>query len=404
MMNLYNLLDEINLMRGQSWIRQHEVPMQHTPVLWPDPISHLAQARPDHPVMYFAPEKLAATAARFAAGFRGQVTYAVKANDRLDVLHTLVQAGIDAFDVASPAEIASVRRASATAVLHYNNPVRSDAEVAAGQRAGVASWSVDDAQELARLAHLGARGEVAVRFALPIKGAAYDFGQKFGATPEAAVILLQRAVQLGFAPALCFHPGTQCAAPQVWADYIAAAAQIATRAGVRIRRLNVGGGFPAHLTGAAPDLERHFATIHTAVQQVFGADAPDLLCEPGRAMAAECASVAVRIKALRADGRVFLNDGIYGGLADLRDMGAPDRRRVVSVDGALRTGPMTPRVLFGPTCDSLDRIPGCVDLPVQTQPGDYLIFDAMGAYSIVMATGFNGYGLQEVVTVRQTGA
>ena len=32
--------------------------------------------------------------------------------------------------------------------------------------------------------------------------------------------------------------------------------------------------------------------------------------------------LAVRIKAIRGDGTIFLNDGIYGGLADLRDMGA----------------------------------------------------------------------------------
>ena len=32
-------------------------------------------------------------------------------------------------------------------------------------------------------------------------------------------------------------------------------------------------------------------------------------------------------------------------------------------------------------------------------PGDYLLFDGMGAYSIAMSTEFNGYGLREVVTV-----
>jgi len=379
--------------------------MQQLSAPWPDPAAYLARMRPDAPVLFLSPATLQATAQRFRAGFPGLVTYAVKANDRAEVLANLDTAGLSAFDVASPAEMRAVRAVNAGAVLHYNNPVRTPREVATGIEMGVASWSVDDAGELDKLAQVPRGAEIAVRFALPVKGAAYDFGEKFGAAPEPAAQLLRRVADEGWRPALCFHPGTQCEDARAWERYIEEAARIADRAGVRIARLNVGGGFAAHRTGPAPDLEAVFDRIRAATARAFGEDAPELICEPGRAMVSEAFTLAARIKGMRGEGQtVFLNDGVYGGLADLRDMGLPGRVRVLSADGTPRGGQGWPRRVFGPTCDSLDRLPDGLELPAETAPGDYLLFAGMGAYSVAMSTAFNGYGLRDVVTVlRLTG-
>ncbi|MGD9861752.1 MAG: type III PLP-dependent enzyme [Pseudodonghicola sp.] len=367
---------------------------------WVDPASYLSRMQPDHPVLFLSPAVLQATAQRFRSGFAGLVTYAVKANERTEVLANLDAAGIAAFDVASPAEMRAVRAVNRAAVLHYNNPVRSPAEVSAGIEAGVASWAVDEASELDKLAAVPREAEIAVRFALPVAGAAYDFGDKHGATPEAAAALLARVAAGGWQPSICFHPGTQCEEPSAWEIYIAEAARIAERAGLRIGRLNVGGGFAAHRGARAPDLEAVFDRIAAAAARAFGADAPELICEPGRAMVAEAFTLATRIKGMRDAGRtVFLNDGIYGGMIDLRDMGLGARTYVLSPEGLPRQGAPVPRRTFGPTCDSLDRLPDGLELPEDTQPGDYVLFDAMGAYSVAMSTGFNGYGLRHVVTV-----
>lgn len=374
--------------------------MQHQSTLSQTAETHLTRTKPDHPVLYLSPKTLHATAQRFQQGFPGLVTYAVKANDRPEVLENLVAAGLRAFDVASPAEMTAVRRACPDAALHYNNPVRSLNEVAAGIAQGVVSWSVDEVSELCKLGDVPKSAEIAVRFALPVAGAAYDFGDKFGATPAQAVALLKQVVGVGYTPALCFHPGTQCEDPDAWAQYIAEAARIAAQAGVRLARLNVGGGFAANRTGTPPDLEAVFGVISKAVKDSFGQQAPALICEPGRAMVADGFTLAARVKALRGDGKtVFLNDGIYGGLIDLRDMGLTGRVRVISATGLVRTGAPVGRTLFGPTCDSLDRLPGELGLPADMQEGDYVLFDGMGAYSVAMSTRFNGYGLHDVVTV-----
>lgn len=374
--------------------------MQNEMAVWPTPQVHLAKCAPDNPMLYFCPDVLRQTAERFQRGFDGLVTYAVKANDHAEVLDNLVGADLRTFDVASPEEMARVRRALPEAVLHYHNPVRSRSEVAEAAGYGIASWSVDCLGELEKLAGVRRNGtEIAVRLRLPVPGAAYDFGEKFGADPDHAVELLQRVVEMGFAPSITFHPGTQCADPQAWAVYIVEAADVASRAGVRLKRLNVGGGFAAHRKGPAPDLEAIFQRVSGEVARVFGQNAPDLVCEPGRAMVADAFSLALRVKAVRDDGAVFLNDGVYGGLTEMRDIGLSDRLEVLR-NGLHLHGPKNARVVFGPTCDSIDRLPDPMPLPVSVDEGDHLLIHGMGAYCQSLSTRFNGYGVRDVVTVQ----
>ena len=372
--------------------------MRNTPI-WTGPISHIARHRPDTAQIYFSPCVLQATARRFVSGFDGLVTYAVKANAGDEVLTNLLSAGITAFDVASPREMYAVRALSPNAVLHYNNPVRSPDEIEVAIALGIRSFSVDCERELVKLSGVSNDSEITVRLALPVPGAHYDFGKKFGTNPDRAVKLLQQVVGMGLTPSITFHPGTQCADPRAWGAYLAAAADVAGRADVRLSRLNVGGGFAAHRSGQAPDIEAIFTHIRAQVDANFGPDAPALVCEPGRAMVAEAFTIATRVKALRFDGSVFLNDGVYGGLFEARDMPMGDRITVVSPSGEARQATPTSHVVFGPTCDSLDRLPDPLDLPSDLVEGDYLLFAGMGAYSRSLSTSFNGYGLGDPVTV-----
>src|SRR5690606_37798154 len=140
-----------------------------------------------------------------------------------------------------------------------------------------------------------------------------------------------------------------------------------------------------------------FSHIRIEVDRHFGADAPALVCEPGRAMGAEAFTIAARVKALRPDGAIFLNDGLYGGLAEARDMTMGNRDSVIAPGGSARIGAGVPRVVFGPTCDSLDRLPAPLALPAELAEGDYVLFAGMGAYSRALITRFNGYGLNDVV-------
>ncbi|MCL3882297.1 alanine racemase [Marivita sp. GX14005] len=346
--------------------------------------------------MFLHPDALATQAQRFLSGFPGRVSYAVKANPDEVVLRYLALAGVDTFDVASVEEMHRVRRIAPDARLHYHNPIRSNAEIAEAKRFGVASWSVDRLSELRKLGDLPSDTEIAVRLSLPRPGGVYDFGSKFGATPELAASLLREVSIMGCRPAITFHPGTQCTDAGAWQDYIAAGAEVAKRADVRLQSLNVGGGFPS-LVGDRPErLTRIFQAIEAAAKAAFGPNGPVLWCEPGRGMVAPAMCLLLRIKSRTVDA-VTLNDGLYGALGEWRDLAPPARLVVLSPKGSVRSGRTAPFTVFGPTCDSLDCLPMPWHLPMHVQEDDYILLDGAGAYAQTLTTHFNGYGLRRVV-------
>lgn len=374
--------------------------------IWTNPTEYLRAQSPENPVLFFSPAAVQSVARRFLDGFPGLVTYAVKSNPGEEMVENLISAGIKGFDCASPFEIALIRRLSPDAAIHYHNPVRSRAEIAFAVAQNVISYSVDSASELAKLvdmvpSHIGGQQvEISVRFKLPVAGAAYNFGAKFGATADVAVDLLKTVQAAGYIPSITFHAGTQCTDPQAWASYIVAAADIAQQAGIKIARLNVGGGFPSHrAVGVAPDFESIFDTIDRVTTQAFGADRPELVCEPGRALCGDAFALAARVKALRDDTHVFLNDGIYGAMFEFSQIGIIDRIQVLTPQGLPRQGAVKPRICFGPTCDSVDRLPGDVPFPADIAEGDFVIVQGMGSYSTVTNSRFNGFGELGLVTV-----
>ncbi len=378
--------------------------------IWTNPTEYLRAQSPENPVLFFAPAAVQAVARRFIDGFAGLVTYAVKSNPGEEMVENLISAGIKGFDCASPFEIALIRRLAPDAAIHYHNPVRSRAEIAFAVAQNVISYSVDSKSELAKLIEMvpceinGAKVEISVRFKLPVSGAAYNFGAKFGATAELAVELLRTVAEAGYTASITFHAGTQCTDPQAWASYIVEAADIARQAGIKIARLNVGGGFPNHRAmGVRHDLESIFDTIDRVTTEAFGSDRPALVCEPGRALCGDAFTLAARVKSLRDDTHVFLNDGIYGSMFEFSQIGIIDRVEVLTADGQPRAGAIKPRICFGPTCDSVDRLPGDVPFPDDIAEGDFVLVHGMGSYSTVTNSRFNGFGELGMVTVLSLG-
>jgi ornithine decarboxylase len=133
--------------------------------------------------------------------------------------------------------------------------------------------------------------------------------------------------------------------------------------------------------------------------EAFGDCRPMLVCEPGRALCGDAFTLAARVKAVRDGTHVFLNDGVYGSLTELPLIGLIDRVEVVTEDGQVRQGEKTPRIVFGPTCDSVDRLPGEIPLAADVAEGDFVVFHGMGAYSTVTNTRFNGFGELGMATV-----
>ena len=95
--------------------------MSQAAPIWSSLEAFIASEQPDEPVFFLSPSAVTAGARAFLDGFPGFVTYAVKANPAPAVLLGLIAAGVRGFDVASPDEIAMLRRLCPEAALHYHN-------------------------------------------------------------------------------------------------------------------------------------------------------------------------------------------------------------------------------------------------------------------------------------------
>ena len=62
-------------------------------------------------------------------------------------------------------------------------------------------------------------------------------------------------------------------------------------------------------------------------------------------------------------------------------------------------GAVKPFRFFGPTCDSLDAMPGPFWLPEDVREGDYVEIGMLGAYGVAMASRFNGFGQVDTLEV-----
>ena len=83
----------------------------------------------------------------------------------------------------------------------------------------------------------------------------------------------------------------------------------------------------------------------------------------------------------------------------------PRHIAVFNPKGAERRGKHAPRIIFGPTCDSLDRVHEPMALPSDMKEEDYLLIPGTGAYSSVLTSSFNGYGCFKQIYCRAlTGA
>jgi len=340
----------------------------------------------------------------FQTNFKGDVLYAVKANPSPWVIKALAQSGITSFDVASRPEIELVAEHAPGARMAFMHPVKSRAAVAAAYfDHDIRTFAFDTHEELAKIIEAtgGARDlNLMVRLAVQADGSSYPLAGKFGVEPREAPALLlaaRRATQdlMGVA----FHVGSQCMRPTAYQAAMAQASRALVRAGVFADVVDVGGGFPSVYPGMVPPaLADYLDSIDRGFAEMMVHETTELWCEPGRALVAESSSVLAKVELRKADA-LYLNDGSYGSLFDATHSKWPFPVKLVR-GGEASEAPLKPFRFYGPTCDSIDHMPGPFWLPDDVGEGDYVEIGMLGAYGVAMATRFNGYGDMDVAEVR----
>ena len=352
-----------------------------------------------------------AQALRDAVG-DGRVFFGAKAFPNVALLRLLRTEGIGA-DVAAAGELAFARAAGLTGdelVVHGNNKDTAFLRQAAAEGAPV----VLDAPDEAALAAEAGVERVLVRVTLGVDADTHEairtghHGSKFGLPPDLARTLVADALERGLdVLGAHVHVGSQLADFDAQAETIVRLASFAARCrdelGWVARVADLGGGFGIrhHPDDDVPEAASLAASAATTARTAFveaGLPKPEVWLEPGRSLVGPAGVTLYRVGSVkRLSGRTWV--AVDGGMSDNPRPQLYDARYTAL--SATRADEPADEVVSvaGMHCESGDVLIDDVALPGPRR-GDLLAVPATGAYTLAMASNYNGVTRPAAVLVR----
>ena len=352
------------------------------------------QLKPTEPVYCIRKKSIQLASKFFQKQFPGKVLYAVKTNPHPTVLKTLVDSGINNFDIASIKEIEAIKKINPRAKCSFMHTVKSRESInEAYFKHGIRAYSLDTKDELIKILESTNQAkdlELHVRVAVSNEHAEIDLSKKFGALTSEAIGLLRLTKQYTKKIALSFHVGSQCMHPISYSKGISELKYIIKKTKIIPDIINIGGGFPTIYPDLIPQsLETYFKEIKKGLNDLDLEKLPEIICEPGRAIVAESGSTIVKVN-LRKKQKLYINDGTYGTLFDAGVPNIVYPSRLIT-SGRIISKKLTSFDFFGPTCDSMDYMKGPFVLPNNIKENDYIELGQLGAYGLTFRTQFNGF-------------
>ena len=352
------------------------------------------QLKPTEPVYCIRKKSIQLASKFFQKQFPGKVLYAVKTNPHPTVLKTLVDSGINSFDIASIKEIEAIKNINPRAKCSFMHTVKSRESInEAYIKHGIRAFSLDTKDELIKILESTNQAkdlELHVRVAVSNEHAEIDLSKKFGALTSEAIGLLRLTKQYAKKIALSFHVGSQCMHPISYSKGISELKYIIKKTKIIPDIINIGGGFPTIYPDLIPQsLETYFKEIKKGLDDLDLEKLPEIICEPGRAIVAESGSTIVKVN-LRKKQKLYINDGTYGTLFDAGVPNIVYPSRLIT-SGRIISKKLTSFDFFGPTCDSMDYMKGPFVLPNNIKENDYIELGQLGAYGLTFRTQFNGF-------------
>ncbi len=351
-----------------------------------------------------------ARALRDAVG-DGRVFFGTKALPNVALLRVLREEGVGA-DVASAGELAFAAAAGLDGdelVVHGNN--KDAAFLAAAAR--VAAPVVLDARDEAGLAAEAGVRQALVRVTLGVDADTHEairtghHGSKFGLPPDLARAAVAEALELGLEMiGVHVHVGSQLADFDAQAETIVRLASFAAgcrdELGWTARVADLGGGFGIrhHPADEVPEASQLAASAASTARLAFveaGLPQPEIWLEPGRCLVGRAGVTLYRVGSVkRLPGRTWV--AVDGGMSDNPRPQLYDAR-YTALSAARADEPLDEAVsVAGMHCESGDVLIDDVTLP-SPRRGDLLAVPATGAYTLAMASNYNGVGRPAAVLV-----
>lgn len=320
---------------------------------------------------------------------RVKVFYAIKANPHRRILELMRDLGSN-FDVASDGEIMELSSLGVDGSrMIYANPMKTVNGLRACRNAGVGKMTFDSAGEIDKMARECPGATVLLRIRIDNSSAHVDLNKKFGAAREQALELLLKARDAGLdAAGIAFHVGSQTTSADPYLYALDIAREIfeeAAAAGMQLRIMDIGGGFPIPEPKVRFNLQEMLNQINARLDEDF--PGVEIWAEPGRFICGTAVNLITSVIGVTERGGqpwYFLDEGLYGTfsgvLFDQWDF------KLIS----FKEGEQVAATFAGPSCDSLD-IMFRGKMTVRQKEGDLILVPICGAYTSASATTFNGF-------------
>ena len=277
----------------------------------------------------------------------------------------------------------------------YAQPCKTKSYVRFAAKSGVKQMTFDNADELYKIKQFFPTAELFLRILTDDSSSLCRLSDKFGASMDTIEDLLRLAKHLDLnVVGVSFHVGSGASDPQSFAKAVGDSRLVfdqASEIGYNLKTLDVGGGFTGECFEPMADV------LSKALDDHFPPSVR-IIGEPGRYYVSSAFTLACNVIARRdfvdpasqeTKYMLYLNDGVYGNFASLIfDHQAAAPRILSKRDAGTRS---TEYSLWGPSCDGIDRITESSVLHGTLDVGDWLYFEAMGAYTKCCATRFNGF-------------
>jgi ornithine decarboxylase len=324
--------------------------------------------------------------------------YAVKCNPDIRIIETLAQLGCH-FDCASGVEIQTVLNAGVPPDhILFANTCKLPCDIALAEREGVYRMTCDSIFELDKIAKYSPHARIILRIRLQdSQNTIIPFGSKFGASPDQWDGILDKAIESGVPIiGVSFHVGSGCSNPDAYSTALIEARKLMSLLEQREFSpyvIDIGGGF------VSPIHSEIQYVIQDKLKTLFDPNVYEYIAEPGRFMVETCTTHYAQIIGKRIDDKEYkywISDSIYGCFADVAHGYLTPEFEIVT--RTLCDPVFHWTTIYGSTCDGGDVIAKHVRLP-ELEIGDWIKCENMGAYTKVLASGFNGMRFDAIRTV-----
>lgn len=321
--------------------------------------------------------------------------YAMKCNPD-DIIIKLMASMDLSFDCASKNEISKVISIGVDPdKIIYANPCKMTEQIRYARANDVDMLTFDSSHELYKIKLYHPNAKLVIRIKTDESKSRCKFNCKFGVDLEDAELLLNQAkiMELDIV-GVSFHVGSGCEDENVYDTAISSCRKvydIALTKGYKLSIVDIGGGFPGNNDDQFIKMAN---VINNSISNYFNdIENVRFISEPGRYFVTSSYTLVTTVinkKIVKNENDkhiiYYLSESVYGSFNNV----IFDYANIELLPFNERNEKLYNCTIYGPTCDSMDKLNGEYNLP-DLSIGEVIYIENMGAYTIAASSNFNGF-------------